>query len=41
MTHVTHFRIVAPTVVEALLMPALGLLAGAAAAAFASPRAKA
>jgi hypothetical protein len=41
MVHVTHFRVVAPTVVEALAMPLLGLLAGAVAAAFASPRAKA
>lgn len=41
MTHVTHFRIVAPTLVEALAMPLLGLLAGALAAAFASPPTKA
>jgi len=36
MVHVTHFRVVAPTVVEALLMPLLGLLAGLVAAAFAA-----
>jgi hypothetical protein len=36
MTHTTSFRVVAPTVAEALLMPVLGLLAGAVAAAFAS-----
>ncbi len=41
MTHVTQFRIVAPTLVEALLMPAIGLAAGALASFFASRSAKA
>ena len=41
MQHVTQFRIVAPTIAEALVMPALGLAAGAVAAAFASRSAKA
>jgi hypothetical protein len=41
MTHVTHFRVAAPTVVEALVMPILGLLAGAVAAAFAARPTKA
>ena len=36
MTHVTLFKVIAPSIAEALVMPALGLLAGAAAAAFAS-----
>ena len=36
MVHVTQFRIVAPTVVEALLMPLLGLVVGALAPAFAA-----
>jgi len=36
MTHTTSFRVVAPSVAEALLMPMLGLLAGALAAAFAA-----
>jgi hypothetical protein len=41
MTHTTHFRVVAPTLVEALAMPAIGLLAGALASAFAARSAKA
>jgi hypothetical protein len=36
MTHTTNFRVVAPSIVEALAMPAIGLVAGALASAFAA-----
>jgi len=41
MTHVTLFRVMAPTIIEALAMPAIGLAAGALASAFAACSAKA
>ncbi len=41
MTHTTNFRVVAPSIVEALAMPAIGLVAGALASAFLARSAKA
>ena len=41
MTHATGFHLIAPTLIEALAMPAIGLIAGALASAFAAPSAKA